>query len=289
MEQILPYILAFFGGVFGAAIGGAPSFILFGLMGIIGISSIVATGSDVWLNTVALSPIIGPQTAFVGGVAAAAFLGKLSRQGKLLEADGSPSPSFAGGNIFAPLHTTGNLGVLLVGGIFGAIGFGVLYLLDNVIGLKADNIGVTVIITNIIVRLLFGDAELMSDLPADANKGKMITNNFLFNALWSFGLAVVMATVIDVIQIPLFGFVLGAFALIFISAGVNFPMIHHIALIGGMAMQVTGNIWLSGLFGVLALVLGDTIGVLFNTNAKSHIDPPAGAITIISLILLNFF
>lgn len=47
-------------------------------MGMMGIASIVASGSDVWLNTVALSPILGPQTAFVGGVVAAAFLGKLS-------------------------------------------------------------------------------------------------------------------------------------------------------------------------------------------------------------------
>ena len=37
MEQIIPFILAFFGGVFGAAIGGATSFIIFGLLGIIGI------------------------------------------------------------------------------------------------------------------------------------------------------------------------------------------------------------------------------------------------------------
>lgn len=43
MEETIPYILAFFGGVFGAAIGGAPSFILFGLMGMMGIASIVSS------------------------------------------------------------------------------------------------------------------------------------------------------------------------------------------------------------------------------------------------------
>lgn len=289
MEQILPFILAFFGGVFGSVIGGAASFVLFGFLAIIGIASIVATGSDVFLNAVALSPIFGPYAAFVGGVAAAAFAGKLSRAGKLLNPDGSPAEEFAGGNIFAPLLSTGNVLVLLVGGVFGVVGFGTLQLLDNVIGLQADNIGVTVFITNIVIRLLFGDAELTSDLPKEANKIQMITGNLAFNLLWAFGLSVVMATIIEVIQFPLFGFVLGAFALIFIMAGLDFPMIHHIAFIAGLAMQVTGNIWVAGVFGVIAMLLGDTIGVYLNVNAKSHIDPPAGAITILSIILLNLF
>lgn len=66
-------------------------------------------------------------------------------------------------------------------------------------------------------------------------------------------------------------------------------MIHHVALIAGMAMQVFGNIWLAGLLGVISMILCEAIGVTFNANAKSHIDPPAAAITILSLILLNFF
>lgn len=289
MEQILPFILAFFGGVFASAIGGATSFILFGFLGIIGIGLLVATGSDVFLNSVALSPIFGPHAAFAGGVAAAAYVGKLSRENKLIGADGKSAEPFSGGNIFAPLVTTGNIGALIVGGIFGVIGFTILYVLDNVVGLAADNIAIAVVGTNIIARLVFGDGELLSDLPKEANKLGMITDNLAFNILWSFSLAVVMGTIIDVIQIPLFGFVLGAFGLIFIVAGIKFPMIHHIALIGGMAMQVTGNIWLAGVFGVIAMLLCDTIGVTFNANAKSHIDPPAGAIIILSLILLNLF
>ena len=162
-------------------------------------------------------------------------------------------------------------------------------MLDNIVGLQADNIAIAVVLTNIIARMTFGDGELLSDLPPEVNKMELITNNFLFNILWSFSLAVVMGSIIEVIQIPLFGFALGAFILVFIAAGIKVPMIHHIALIGGMAMQVFGNIWLAGLFGVIAMVLCDTIGVTFNANAKSHIDPPAAAIIVLSLILLNVF
>lgn len=287
MDQILPFIFAFFGGIFGAAIGGAASFVLFGFLAIIGIASIIATGSDVFLNSVALSPIFGPQAAFIGGVAAAAFTGKLSRDGKLLNADGSPSEPFGGGDIFSPLVGKGNIAILLVGGIFGAVGFGTLYILDALLGFGADNIGVSVLLTNILIRILFGDAELVSDLPPEVNKVSLIFENLAYNVLWTFSLSVVIATVIDVIQFPLFGFVLGAFSLIFIMAGLNFPMIHHVAFIAGLAMQVTGNIWIAGLFGVIAFLLGNTFGVFLNANTKSHIDPPAGAIAILSFILLT--
>ncbi len=286
MEQILPYLLAFFGGVFGSAIGGAAAFVLFGLMAIIGIAAIVTTGSDAFLHSVALNPLFGPYATFVGAVAAAAYAGKLSRKGTLLKADGSQAEPFEGGNIFAPLLTVGNLSVLVTGGVFGVVGLVLLNLLDNVLSLPADNIGVTVLLGNIIVRFIFGEAELKSDLPTEANNRELITQNLWVNILWAFSLSVLVATVIEVIQIPLFGFVLGAFSLIFIMAGIDFPMIHHIAFIAGLAMEVTGNIWLAGLFGVGAMLLGDTFGVLFNVNVKSHIDPPAGAIAILSFILL---
>lgn len=289
MEQFIPFILAFFGGVFGAAIGGVTSFILFGLLGFIGIGLIIGTGSDVFLNSVALSPIFAPHVAFAGGVAAAAYMGKLSRNGNLKTEVGEVAEEFNGANIFAPINGTGNVGALIVGGIFGVLGAIVLHLLDNVVFLLADNLAISVVTTNIIARLVFGDGELMSALPKEVKKVDLITKDLLFNILWSFSLAIVMASMIEVIQIPLFGFVLGAFVLVFIVAGVNVPMIHHVALIGGMAMQVFGNIWLAGLFGVLAMLLCEAIGVTFNANAKSHIDPPAAAIVIISLILLNFF
>ena len=290
MEQILPFILAFFGGVFGAVIGGATSFILFGLMAIIGIAVISGGGSPDFLNSIALSPIFGPQAAFIGGFAAAAFAGKLSREGKLLNADGTEAEAFAGANIFAPLAPFKNSSILLVGGIFGVLGTGLLVILDEIIGLPADNIGVAVLLGGFIVRLVFGDADIMSDLPPEANKGAMITQNLGFNVFWAFSLSVVMGSIMQVIDFPLFGFVIGAFGLIFIAAGVvTFPMIHHIAFISALAGSLTGNIWLAGVFGVLALLLGDFFGVFFNANAKSHIDPPAGAIAVLSLILMSLF
>ncbi|MGO4927685.1 hypothetical protein ACTQ45_03890 [Fundicoccus sp. Sow4_D5] len=125
----------------------------------------------------------------------------------------------------------------------------------------------------------------MSQLPADVSKVELLTKPLMFNMIWSFALAVIIGGVIDVIQIPLFGFVLGAFVLIFIAAGINIPMVHHIALIADIAMLTFDNVWLAGVFGVMANLLCDFIGIHINARVRSHIDPPAAAIIILSLVL----
>lgn len=280
MEQVIPYILAFFGGIFGAVFGGATVFIIFGFFGLIGIGLIVATGSDVFLNTIALSPIISPEISFAGAVAAAAFWGKVTRDKASSE---STTEVFDGSNIFAPLVSTNNIGVLLVGGVFGLLGYTITSLLNEA-SFPADNIAIGVVATNILARLIFG-GSLTSQLPKEVKKMELLTKPLIFNIIWSFALAVVIAGIIDVIQIPLFGFVLGAFVLIFIAAGVNIPMIHHIALIAGIAMLTFGNIWIAGVFGIIACLLCDFIGVTINAKVQSHIDPPAAAIIILSLAL----
>lgn len=198
----------------------------------------------------------------------------------------SSSEVFDGSNIFAPLVSTNNVGVLLVGGIFGVLGYAITSFLNGS-GFPADNIAIGVVVANILARILFG-GSLFSQLPAEVNKIELLTKPLIFNVIWSFSLAIVIAGVVDIIQISLFGFVLGAFVLIFIAAGINIPMIHHIALIAAIAMMTFGNIWLAGLFGVLASLLCDFIGVHVNAKVQSHIDPPVAAIIILSLFL-SFF
>lgn len=280
MEQVMPYLLAFFGGIFGAVFGGATVFIIFGFFGLVGIALVVSTGSDVFLNTIALSPIFSPEISFAGAVAAAAYWGKVTRD---KAASDSGVEIFDGSNIFAPLVSTNNVNVLLVGGVFGVLGYTITSLLNGA-GFPADNIAVGVVVTNILARLLFG-GSLTSQLPIEVNKIELFTKPIVFNIIWSFALAVVIGGIVDVIQIPLFGFVLGAFVLIFIAAGVNIPMIHHVALIAGIAMLTFGNIWMAGVFGVIASLLCDFIGIHLNAKVQSHIDPPAAAIIILSLVL----
>ena len=80
----------------------------------------------IFLEGVALNPVFAPFATFIGAFAAAAYTAKLSREGKLQNADGSEAEPFAGGNIFAPLLPFKNISILLVGGVFGVIRFSLL-------------------------------------------------------------------------------------------------------------------------------------------------------------------
>ena len=68
-------IMAFCGGVFGAAVGALPSFILCGVGALLGGVYGMATGGgpnelDIWVTW---GPLVGPQTAFAGGAVAAVY------------------------------------------------------------------------------------------------------------------------------------------------------------------------------------------------------------------------
>ncbi|MCT4648074.1 MAG: hypothetical protein N4A74_24000, partial [Carboxylicivirga sp.] len=65
-------LLSFAGGIFGAAIGALPVWILCGLAVLIGAALNSASGFDTFTNVVGWGHFIGPHTAFVGGTAGAA-------------------------------------------------------------------------------------------------------------------------------------------------------------------------------------------------------------------------
>ena len=62
----LSLAVAFAGGVFGAALGGLPVFVLCGLAVIAGTGVLAATGDPGFLHLIAWGPILGPQAAFGG-------------------------------------------------------------------------------------------------------------------------------------------------------------------------------------------------------------------------------
>ena len=79
------------------------------------------------------------------------------------------------------------------------------------------------------------------------------------------------------------GFSISALSLIFALNDPAFPATHHTTLVAGYAIAQTGNILIAVaiVFGVIA----HFIGLLFGT----HVDPPAVAIAICSLILFTLF
>ena len=77
--SILGLIAAFGGGVFAAAIGGVPAFIMTGVFSIVGAVAGMcgaADASNILINYFAFGSFFGPHVAFAGGVAAAAYAKK---------------------------------------------------------------------------------------------------------------------------------------------------------------------------------------------------------------------
>ena len=79
MFDFLTLLLAAGGGFFGAAIGGLHAFIFTGFMGLVGMAIIWPAAVPKFLTYVAFGPVFGPHIAFAGGVAAAAYAARQSK------------------------------------------------------------------------------------------------------------------------------------------------------------------------------------------------------------------
>lgn len=279
--EIIGFIAAFFGGIFGALIGGVASFVLFGLMGIVGLAIQLTGGSDVFFQNVAFSPMFSPAIAFAGAAAAAAYVNRKNRKMTAVE-----RAEVTG--LTAPLYHFKQLDVLLVGGIFGVIGYVINWGLTTV-GLPGDTVAWAFGITGVVSRLVFGDIGLLS--PSMKKGFAFDAKKFLFDAVWAFALGFVLSEVIAAIGVEYhtIGFFIGAFLMVFQYFAIDFPMIHHVALVAGVAFTVFGNAWIAGLFAVLAVWVGELLLQLINTDVDAHIDFPALVIGLFSTILLAFF
>ena len=85
------------------------------------------------------------------------------------------------------------------------------------------------------------------------------------------------------------GFSISALLLIFALNDPAFPATHHTTLVAGYAIAQTGNILIAVAFGGIAYCIGLLFGMALNTDCGTHVDPPAVAITICSLILFTLF
>ncbi|PKM49536.1 MAG: hypothetical protein CVV02_15515 [Firmicutes bacterium HGW-Firmicutes-7] len=278
--EILSILIAVAGGIFGAAIGALPAFIFTGVTGLIGWGIVLAGGDSTVLNEIAFGSFFGPHIAFAGGVAAAAFAGNKK---KLLS---------LGNIINEPLGQFNNVPVLLVGGIFGGLGFALNYLYSGVLGWTFDTIALTVATSGIIARLVFGSTGLLGKFTPSETESKRSfvpdANSFMFMILFAAATALVTSYVADATQSGIV-FAISAASLMFAQMGFGIPTTHHITAVAGTATLVTGNIWLGVLFGVLAAIVLDLAGRSMNSHADSHIDPPAVAIATCTCLVMILF
>jgi hypothetical protein len=294
--NLFALLAAFGGGIFGASIGALPAFIMTGVVATIGgIIGMAGGDAGAAINGIAFGSFFGPHVAFAGGVAASAFARKKGLVG--------------GGDITTALAGLNDASVLLVGGIFGIIGYVICTLQGFLFGPiipGTDGPGITVFISGIIARLVFGERGLLSDVPerkflsSGAGLAKLLTIAVGYSLVVAGVYVTIQTTMPDyaeavagIYNIVIFG--LAATGLIFAQTGTAYEGWHHIGIISAYAAMLTFGMGavmclvLSVVFGVVAALLCDFEGNLINTNVDSHIDGPAFAIFISTFVLNLLF
>ena len=238
--DILALIAAFGGGIIGAYMGALPAFIMTGIYALVGgVLTAAGVGGDVAVNYLAFGSFVGPHIAFAGGVAAAGYAG---RKGKLA----------SGTDILSSLNGLGEPDVLLVGGIFGVLGFlihyciGLLPVIGSAGPATTDLPGITVFIQAGVPRLAFGTTGLTGKYTGSGKREWFATGKgFVYNVVLGGGIGIVVSFIaaflyeneftaaFSIFPIVCFGF--AAITLIFTQTGFATPATHHIFLPSGLA------------------------------------------------------
>lgn len=288
--DIISLIAAFGGGLIGAYMGALPAFIMTGIFAIVGgIATAAGATGDIAVNFLAFGSMVGPHIAFAGGVAASAYAGK-----KKLTTNGA--------DIVSPLNGLGEPDVLLVGGVFGVLGFLVKYVISIIpfLGAHTDQPGITVFILAIVTRFLFGSTGLTGKYTGTAprvwfSKGKGFLYNVVLGAGIGIGISFIAASLADnptalgIFPIICFGF--SAITLIFTQTGFAMPATHHITLPSALGAQVgiaafgPYGALLGVVIGIICSLFGDLVGNSLNSHVDSHIDPPATVIFTMTIVV----
>jgi len=287
-------LAAFAGGMFGAAVGAIPAFIITGLAAAVGAAVAIITGDGSLVGAIAFGSFLGPHTAFAGGVAGAAFAAK---KGKL---DGGKS-------ILTALAGLDSPDVLFVGGVFGALGYLIVWAFSFIPNIGAagwtDTIALSVVVTAIIVRFVFGNSGLFGKVPEGHSRWVAgdeggwipwqskplqliaITLAFGFSAAY---LTSVYGDLPGGGNLPFLFWGISAFSLVFLQFGTQVPITHHVVLPAGLAVVASGDVWWGLAFGILGIFLGEAAACIFTSYGDTHIDPPAASIATTTTLIAIF-
>jgi hypothetical protein len=270
-------------------------------------------------GAIGFGPVFGPHVAFAGGAAAAAYAAK--QDGAMYEpGDGD---YHLGKDIAYALGTRPD--VLAVGGIFGVFGVLSRWILISNVGpiLAFDQIAFTVFISALLHRVVFGYSLLGSPrgdgyfdmtpfengekrVAADGGSGEAkrlavepwLPHQYKWGNVAMIGLVAGLLGAFIVVQTNsmFLGFGISAASLTFLNLGVEkIPVTHHMTLPGSVGAAAfvsdpTGSgaiiaLVMGAVFGVAGALIGEAGQRVFYAHGDTHVDPPAFAIFICTLIV----
>ena len=190
---------------------------------------------------------------------------------------------------------------LLIGVIFGAIGYLINWLFNQVGFAWTDTIALTVVVSAFIARLWFGKTGLFGKVPAGQSRlaRPKVGSEWLpwqcdVPQLVLIGLgaglmsAYIAKTVGGANGGTVLGFAISAVSLIFLQVNFKIPVTHHITLTAAVATVASGSLIWGAAFGLLAAFVGEFYSRLFLIYGDTHIDPPActiATLTSLSIVL----
>ena len=272
-------LAAFGGGVLGAMLGALPAFIMCGFVCLAG----TLPGCEFFGN-VAFGAFFCPCISFAGGVAATAYAHNKKEINN-------------GQSLDSIMHTNDPMG-LIVGGVFGILGYLLNYLFADVVKFHTDTVALAVMTSGIIARLVFGKTGVFGKYGKDEKRAYF--GSIPMDIVFGLGIGLLVAFGYEVLpadwgatyyQNMCFG--IAAASLVFGSMGKTSIGFHHVIAPAAGATVMLGPVY-GVVFAIIGSLLGDLLGNLYNNNhCDSHIDPPAGAIFIqmwiINLIAGNGF
>lgn len=257
-------------------------------------------------------PVFGPHISFAAGAAATAYA---SSKGKM----DTGFPYHEGKNI-AFAHGPAP-DVMLVGGLFGILGYWIATV-SVIFALPWDPIAMAVVLSAIAHRVIFKfpvigkapkglfnmkpfeDSELREIQAPGEKKHRLLVEPWLGHQYkWPdiLMLGAVVGTLAAFITYTtgsiFLPFGISAATLLFLNLGVErIPVTHHMSLIGSTAMvAATGGefaehsmalmLLVGAGFGVIAALAGEIIQRIFFAHADTHLDPPAAAIVVGTLLI----
>jgi len=288
-------VLAFCGGMLGAAIGGLCTFVFCGLGAVVS-SILLLSGNpqaaglvDGWVTW---GPLIGPQTAFVGGCWAAVYA--------------KYNAGFENGrDICKPLAGLNNPKVLIVGGlggVCGAIATWLCWLIPaysvatdaGVVNVASTNsVACGVAIAAIIGRVIYGKTGVFGKVESGVQRWRG-TDSICWIPWQHDKLQIMILSIMVGLPSAYLTYlnshthflIFGVMCLLFLFMILGQAVIagHHFAICAYFATAATGNVAWGLAAAILAGFLCEFFAFLFTAHGDSHIDPPTCSIAAVCLI-----
>ena len=319
---LLGLIAAIFGGYFGAAIGGNFAFTLTGFMILFSWGIFAVGGSDIGFNYVAFGPVMGPHITFAAGVAGAAYamhkgliesgrdatspLARLGRLDVLLvgAAFGAFGYLFNIGLSFIPWFGSHIDSVALT--VFTSNVLARLIWGNGLLSPQNYNKGAT----SFMKKIAPNDTYFW--LRYQEKPGQYLPLGFFAGGMAA-AVSIMLAHYVQggsawAQTLP---FAISAIIIGFLILGAEMPVQHHITIIGGLAavkfmpvlagagfewnatwtsatwMVAIGAVLIGCVFGMISAFLGEFQSQLFHQRGTTHVDPPAAAIWVSTLLVLT--